>query len=145
MGAEDMLQKFRDFDCRLVFSAESFCWPDVSLAVTTPTASGYVHSSCYILYCSLSTLELGWARDSSAPEVESPPVPALLVSTFLILPSSILHVGFIGYAQEVAAAVSDHVIEDTDDDQLYYTQLYLNQEKRVSHSLSLCVHVCVIV
>lgn len=35
MGADDMLQKFKDFDCRLVFSAESFCWPDVSLAVTS--------------------------------------------------------------------------------------------------------------
>lgn len=49
MGAEDMLQKFRDFDCRLVFSAESFCWPDVSLAVITPTASGHILSSYYIL------------------------------------------------------------------------------------------------
>lgn len=43
----------------------------------------------------------------------------------------VLPAGFIGHAREVAAAVSDHVIEDTDDDQLYYTQLYLNQEKRV--------------
>ena len=34
MGAEAILKRFRDFDCRLVFSAESFCWPDVSLAVT---------------------------------------------------------------------------------------------------------------
>lgn len=71
MRAEDMLQKFRDFDCHLVFSAESFCWPDVSLAVTTPTASGHILSSCYILFCSLSTLGLGWARDSSAQEVNN--------------------------------------------------------------------------
>ena len=40
--------------------------------------------------------------------------------------------GFIGYAREVAAAVSDHTIQDTDDDQLYYTRLFLDQEKRVS-------------
>ena len=40
--------------------------------------------------------------------------------------------GFIGYAKEVAAAVADHPIQDTDDDQLYYTQLYLDQDKRVS-------------
>lgn len=42
-----------------------------------------------------------------------------------------VYAGFIGYAREVAAVVSDHIIEDTDDDQLYYTQLYLDPEKRV--------------
>ena len=47
--------------------------------------------------------------------------------------------GFIGYAKEVAAAVADHPIQDTDDDQLYYTQLYLDQEKRVSVCWSFCV------
>ena len=33
MGADQILAKFKDFDSRLVFSAEGFCWPDESLAV----------------------------------------------------------------------------------------------------------------
>ena len=40
--------------------------------------------------------------------------------------------GFIGYAGEVAAVIADHKIQDSDDDQLYYTQIYLDQQKRVS-------------
>lgn len=93
MGADDMLQKFKDFDCRLVFSAESFCWPDVSLASKYPRVG--------------------------------------LGKRFLCSG------GFIGYAREVAAVVSDHIIEDTDDDQLYYTQLYLDPEKRSSLDMRL--------
>ena len=34
MGADQILAKFKDFDSRLVFSAEGFCWPDESLAVS---------------------------------------------------------------------------------------------------------------
>lgn len=40
--------------------------------------------------------------------------------------------GFIGYAPEIYKLVWDHKVEDTDDDQLYYTQLYLDKELRVS-------------
>ena len=36
-GPDAILKKFEDFECRVVFSAEGFCWPDQSLAV-----------SCYI-------------------------------------------------------------------------------------------------
>lgn len=43
-------------------------------------------------------------------------------------------IGYIGYASEVAAVISDNSIQDSDDDQLYYTQIYLNQDKRVSWS-----------
>ena len=46
MGPDQILQKFMDFDCRLVFSAESFCWPDVSLAVTIVT----IIIECIIIY-----------------------------------------------------------------------------------------------
>lgn len=42
-----------------------------------------------------------------------------------------LPTGFIGYAPEMYALVSDHDVKDTDDDQLYYTLLYLDQKKRV--------------
>ena len=40
--------------------------------------------------------------------------------------------GFIGYAGTVSAVVGDHPLEDTDDDQLYYTQIYLDVAQRVS-------------
>ena len=39
--------------------------------------------------------------------------------------------GFIGYADTIAKIISDHPVQDRDDDQLYYTKLYLDQEKRV--------------
>ena len=39
--------------------------------------------------------------------------------------------GFIGYAPEISTIVSDHEIADSDDDQLYYTLIYLDQQKRV--------------
>lgn len=40
-GADTILSKFRDFEARVVFSAEGFCWPDQSLAVRR-----YVHNMC---------------------------------------------------------------------------------------------------
>ena len=40
-------------------------------------------------------------------------------------------VGFIGFADTISEIVSDHPVQDSDDDQLYYTKLYLDQEKRV--------------
>lgn len=33
-GADVILSKFLDFESRVVFSAEGFCWPDQSLAVS---------------------------------------------------------------------------------------------------------------
>lgn len=42
-----------------------------------------------------------------------------------------LAIGFIGYAPDVYAIVSDHPIADRDDDQLYYTKIFLDKEKRV--------------
>ncbi len=33
-GADAILKKFKDFNCRVVFSAEGFCWPDQTLAVS---------------------------------------------------------------------------------------------------------------
>ena len=71
MGAEDILQKFKDFDCRLVFSAESFCWPDVSLAVTNCYYQVYFIKD-HFLSLSPSILESVWERDSCVLEVDNP-------------------------------------------------------------------------
>jgi len=39
--------------------------------------------------------------------------------------------GFIGYASTFHQVVADHAIEDVEDDQLYYTKLFLDKQKRV--------------
>ena len=39
--------------------------------------------------------------------------------------------GIIGYAPEVYKLMTHHKITDTDDDQLYYTKLYLDEKLRV--------------
>lgn len=38
--------------------------------------------------------------------------------------------GFIGYAPVFHQVVTDHVIEDVEDDQLYYTKIFLDKQKR---------------
>ena len=43
--------------------------------------------------------------------------------------------GFVGYAPVIAEIIADHEISDTDDDQLYYTNIYLDETKRVRSSL----------
>ena len=53
-GADVILSKFKDFKSRVVFSAEGFCWPDKSLAVS-PLNNTYIHTcTCtsykYIIY-----------------------------------------------------------------------------------------------
>ena len=40
--------------------------------------------------------------------------------------------GFVGYAPVIVDIIADHQISDTDDDQLYYTEIYLDEIKRVS-------------
>ena len=39
--------------------------------------------------------------------------------------------GIIGYASDLYTLVTDHEIADSDDDQLYYTELFLNPTTRV--------------
>ena len=41
--------------------------------------------------------------------------------------------GFIGHAKDIYAIVSHRQIKDDDDDQLYYTQIYLDEEMRKNH------------
>lgn len=44
-------------------------------------------------------------------------------------------VGFIGYAKDIYEIVSHDVIKNRDDDQLYYTKIYLDPELRVSSAV----------
>ncbi len=45
--------------------------------------------------------------------------------------------GFIGYAKDIYAIVTAKEIDDKDDDQLYYTKLFLDKDFREEHQIKL--------
>ncbi|KAM7356524.1 procollagen lysyl hydroxylase [Cochliomyia hominivorax] len=85
-GLTEIVQKFRESNSKLFFSAEKYCWPDQSLAskypAVEPKASPYLNSGA-----------------------------------------------FIGYAPQVWSLLGTP-LGDTDDDQLYYTKVFLNEQLR---------------
>ena len=44
---------------------------------------------------------------------------------------------FIGFAKDIYAIATHHDIKDDDDDQLYYTKIYLDEEMRTKHQFKL--------
>jgi len=92
-GPELILEKFKAFDARVLFSAEGFCWPDKQLA-------------------------------SKYPPVERG--------------KKFLNSGmFMGYAPELYRIVNSSPIGVADDDQLFYTKIYLNDAMRKELSFKL--------
>lgn len=88
-----VLEKFKKFDSRLVFSAEVLIWPKKSLAPEFPVTEypyKYLNSG-----------------------------------------------GFIGYAGDIYKILEDHPLKDTDDDQLFYTEIYLNKTLREKYRIML--------
>uniref|UniRef100_A0A0N5AT88 procollagen-lysine 5-dioxygenase n=1 Tax=Syphacia muris TaxID=451379 RepID=A0A0N5AT88_9BILA len=78
------MQQFKEY--RVVFGAESFCWPDEDLSTSYPVikfGKRYLNSGM-----------------------------------------------FMGYAQEIWELINLIPVEDSDDDQLYYTKIYLNRNYR---------------
>nr|CAD7196666.1 unnamed protein product [Timema douglasi] len=45
--------------------------------------------------------------------------------------------GFIGYASELYRLITSSKVDDTDDDQLFYTKIYLNEKLRNKHKIKL--------
>lgn len=45
--------------------------------------------------------------------------------------------GFIGYASDLYSIVSSRDVRDTDDDQLYYSQIFINKELRDKYKIKL--------
>ena len=45
--------------------------------------------------------------------------------------------GFIGYAKDIHEILNYAEVEDSDDDQLYYTKIFLNTEYRNTHKMKL--------
>jgi procollagen-lysine,2-oxoglutarate 5-dioxygenase len=93
-GKDEILSRFLKFGSKVVFAAESTCWPDKSLA-------------------------------DKYPMVREPEKRFLNSG------------GFIGYAREIYDLVNYQPVGDSDDDQLYYTQLYLNRAVRHEWSMKL--------
>jgi len=90
---QQILEKFHQFEARVVFSAEGFCWPDDQLA-------------------------------SEYPPVERG--------------KRFLNSGlFMGYAPELWQILNSADIANDDDDQRFYTTLFLNAEKRQQLNIKL--------
>lgn len=115
----------------MVFSAEGFCWPDQTLAVISRSVLCKISIYVPLAVCMYrsSILKLVWVKGFLILEVtyNSVDITQLIASYFFV--------GFIGYAPEVYELVWDHKVDDVDDDQLYYTKLFLDQDVRVRFCL----------
>lgn len=101
-----LLEKFESFKpARIVFGAEDFCWPDSNLQVTKKNTI-FLKFHAFIQY--------------DYPFVESHEKRFLNSG------------GFIGYASDIYEMImSKETIDDTEDDQLFYTKIFLNEQTRV--------------
>lgn len=83
-----MLEKFKEFNSRIVFGAEAYCWPDLSLSDSYPIVP-----------------------DNEKRYLNSG--------------------GFIGYASDIYEIITSEPIANEDDDQLFYTKIFLNKPTKV--------------
>ena len=74
-GEDSIISKFRDFNAQIVFSAEGFCWPDRSLAVSecVPMVTEWMSCLDLLLICSQSIRKLLLESDSFVLEVRCSP------------------------------------------------------------------------
>nr|XP_018912305.1 PREDICTED: procollagen-lysine,2-oxoglutarate 5-dioxygenase 3 isoform X1 [Bemisia tabaci] len=92
-SVDNIISKFKEFDARIVFTAEPTVWPDPKLAKDYPeTDSHYKY------------LNSG---------------------------------GYIGYANDLYTLLSTVSIKDSDDDQLMFTKLFLDEAIRSKHKIKL--------
>ncbi len=110
---DELLRKFKEFNARIVFGAETFCWPDPALAVMTRT-----NIFIRIIFCSAFQLREFYFKNEY-PDVSD--------NEYRFLNSG----GFIGYAPDIYTIISNAKILDNDDDQLFYTKIFFNKELRV--------------
>lgn len=90
---EYIVQKFKNFEARILFSAEPYCWPDKNLASKYPEVKDgnrYLNSGLYM-----------------------------------------------GYVPEILEILEKEDIGDTDDDQLFFTKVYLDEEFRTRINMKL--------
>ena len=91
---ETIVDKFKESKAKVLFGAESFCWPDDELKTKYPESEGdgqkYLNSGM-----------------------------------------------FIGYAANVHNILNWQPVKDTEDDQLFYTNVYLDEKARVDNKIKL--------
>lgn len=90
---EEIINRFKKTEARVLVSAENFCWPDKSLEKQYPKLDG----------------PGGWFLNSGL---------------------------FIGYANSIYDILKSP-IKDNDDDQLFLTKIYLDEEKRTKYGMKL--------
>lgn len=90
---DSIVEKFKEFNARIVFSAEKHCWPDKTLISEYPSIAR-----------GLRFLNSG---------------------------------GYIGYVSDIYSLLSNVELKDDDDDQYFYTKVYLDQELREKHKIKL--------
>lgn len=84
---QTIVEKFKETKAKVLFAAESFCWPDEELKTKYPPVEGdgqkYLNSGM-----------------------------------------------FIGYASNLFKILSSQKVKDTEDDQLFYSNVFLNKKMR---------------
>lgn len=91
---QTILEKFKKSGARVLFSAESFCWPDSGLKKEYPKVEG---------------------------------------NGYKYLNSGM----FIGYAANIYEILKSSQLKDDDDDQLFYSKVFLNPEMREKNGIKL--------
>ncbi|KAI4501102.1 hypothetical protein M0802_003905 [Mischocyttarus mexicanus] len=89
----EIIEKFKETEARILFSAEGYCWPDQNLSSKYPQVvkgKRYLNSG-----------------------------------------------GFMGYAFDVFEILNTATIKDLEDDQLFYTNVYLDEKLREKHKIKL--------
>lgn len=93
-NSNKILSRFKQFDAKVLFSAESNCWPDISLQPLYPMPDNggerYLNSG-----------------------------------------------GFIGHVSQIFDLLNVKEIRDDDDDQLYFSKLYVDKETRTKFQMKL--------
>jgi len=116
-GPEELLFKFSRLGHRVVFSAEGFCWPDQRLASKYPEVQSgkrYLNSGGESGRHQMHIYQLFSCRE-------------MLTVCVCVRARS----GFIGFAPDLSTIVQQWKFKDNDDDQLFYTRIYLDKNQRV--------------
>lgn len=134
----ELLKKFVQSGSRLLFSAESFCWPEWGLAEQYPevgTGKRFLNSGGEWQSAEAEgprvmgygVFQAPGAQRGSGDRFMGPGESWSQLLPLPPLPST----GFIGFAPTVHQIVRQWKYKDDDDDQLFYTRLYLDPGLRV--------------
>lgn len=93
-GTTDIMKKYDNFNARVIFSAEGFCWPDHTLSKEYPT---------------VGATEKRFLNSG----------------------------GYIGVAKDIVEILNHKKVDNRDDDQLYFTKIFLDKALRLKWDIRL--------